>query len=65
MPVPTLFSLSAKKLRPHASELRKELDGLHILKLLEDEWRPVVFVFNVSYNVLRIMSGMDGVAYSS
>ena len=34
MPVPTLFSLSAKKLCHRSHELRKELKGLHILKFV-------------------------------
>ena len=52
----SLQYLAAQKLKHRAVDLREELAGSHILKVLESEWYNSLVQFSVYHNVLHVMS---------
>ena len=55
--------------------MESELEGTHIIKILKKEWQDEqneideankkLGMYAANYNILRIMSGMGGLSYSS
>jgi hypothetical protein len=63
--VKSLQHLAANKLYCRAEQLREDLAGTYILKVLEDLWYMPdkrILIFCETYNVLRIMSGLEYVS---
>ena len=59
------FSLTPEEHQPSGTCNMSRIDSANLFLTLTDTYNAKVRVYALSYNVLRIMSGMGGLAYSN